>query len=137
MVGLYLNSLTTSSFQHSKIINILFPTRNQPLEVSESLSKLNKEELKNGCKLGLDTWADTGCSGKHTYVKEFIIGKIVTAMGFSLSLGNKNLKYAHVLYAYDQEDGSVLVILEYNNTIYLCDAMQDSLSNPLQSEEMC
>ena len=25
--------------------------------------KLNKKELRNGCKLGLDTWADTGCSG--------------------------------------------------------------------------
>ena len=25
---------------------------------------LNKEELRNDCKLGLDTWADTGCAGK-------------------------------------------------------------------------
>ena len=41
--------------------------------------------------------------------------------------------YAHVLYAYDHEDGSVL-LLEHNNTIYLVDVMQDSLSNPIQSE---
>ena len=94
--------------------------------------ELSNEELRNGCKLGLDTWADTGCSGKHAYVEEFLIGKTVTAMGFSSSLGKlDNLPYAHVLYAYDHEDGSVL-ILEHNNTIYL----QDSLANPIQSEEI-
>ena len=64
--------------------------------------ELSKEELRNGCKLGLDTWADTGCSGKHAYVEEFLIGKTVTAMGFSSSLRKlDNLPYANVLYAYD------------------------------------
>ena len=38
-----------------------------------------------------------------------------------------------MVYAYDNEDGSVL-FLEHNNTIYLGDAMQDSQSNPIQSE---
>ena len=95
---------------------------------------MTKEELRNGCRLGLHTWADTGCAGKHAYVEEFIIGKTVTAMGFSSSLGKlENLTYAHVSYAYDDEDGSVL-LLEHKNAIYLSDAMQDSLSNPIQSE---
>ena len=68
--------------------------------------RFNKEELRNGCNLRLDTWADIGCAGKHAYVEEFIIGKIVTAMDFSSSLGKvENLTYAHVLYAYDHEDG--------------------------------
>ena len=67
--------------------------------------KLSREELRNGCKLGLDTWADIGCEGKHAYVEEFIIGKTVIAMSFSPSLGKlENLTYAHVLYAYDHED---------------------------------
>ena len=93
--------------------------------------KLSDRELKVGSKLGLDTWADTGCSGRHAYVEEFILGKTITAMGFSASLGKlDNLPYAHVLYAYDHDDGSVL-LLEHNNTIYLGDAMQDSLSNPI------
>ena len=57
-------------------------------------------------------------------------------MVFSSSLGKlDNLPNAQVLYAYNHEDGSVL-LLEHNNKIYLCDAMQDSLSNPLQSEEV-
>ena len=96
--------------------------------------KLSKEEPRNGCRLGLETWADTGCVGKHAYVEELIIGKTVTAMGFSSSLGKlENLTYAHVLYAFDHEDGLVL-ILEHNNVIYLGDTMQDSLSHPIQSE---
>ena len=85
--------------------------------------KLSNTELRNGCKLGLDTWADTGCSGKHAYVEVFFIGKKVTVMGLSFSLGKlENLACVHVLYAYDHEDGSVL-LLELNNIIYLGDAM--------------
>ena len=57
-------------------------------------------------------------------------------MSFSSSLGKlENLTYTHVLYAYNHEDGSVL-LLEHNNTIYLRDAIQDGLSNPIQSEEI-
>ena len=52
-------------------------------------------------------------------------------MGFLSFLGKlENLAYAHMLYAYDHEDGTVL-LLEYYKTIYLGDAMQDSLSNPI------
>ena len=29
---------------------------------------LSEEEIKSGCRLGLDCWADNGCSGKHAYV---------------------------------------------------------------------
>ena len=73
---------------------------------------------------------------RFAYVEEFLIGRTVTAMGFSSSLGKlENSAYAHLLYAYDHDDGSVLLI-EHNNTIYLGDTMQDSLSNPMQSEEI-
>ena len=59
--------------------------------------KLSNEELRLGCKLGLDSRADTGCSGRYAYVEEFVIGKTVTATGFSSALGKlDNLPYAHV-----------------------------------------
>ena len=45
------------------------------------------EELRLGCKLGLDSWADMGCSEKHAHVEEFVIGKSVTTTGFSSFLG--------------------------------------------------
>ena len=59
----------------------------------------------------------------------------MTATGFSPALGKlDNLPYAHVLYAYDNEEGQV-ILLEQNNTIYMGNNMNDSLSNPIQSEE--
>ena len=97
--------------------------------------RLSQEELDQGGRLGIDSWADTGCSGKHAYVEEFVIGRTVTATGFSPSLGKlDNLSYAHVLYAYDHHDGTTSII-EHNNTIYLGEQMEDSLCNPIQSEE--
>ena len=97
--------------------------------------ELLKEELGLGCKLGLESWADTGCAGKHAHVEEVVLGKTVIATGFSSSLGKlDNLPVAHVLYAYDHVEGSVILI-EHNNTIYMGDNMDDSLSNSIQSEE--
>ena len=97
--------------------------------------KLLKEELRLGCKLGLDSWADTGCAAKHTHVEEFVLGKTVIATGFSSSLGKlDNLPVSHILYAYDHAEGSVILI-KHDNTIYMGNHMIDSLSNPMQLEE--
>ena len=85
--------------------------------------------------MGIDSWADTCCAGKHCYVEEFIEGKVVNATGFSPSLGSvPNLPLANVLYAYDSQDGQVYVI-ECNNSIYLGEDMTDSLVNPIQCED--
>ena len=85
--------------------------------------------------MGIDTWADTSCAGKHAHVVEFIEGLLVTATGFTSSLGKmENLPIANVVYAYDSRNGST-ILLESNNCIYLGDEMQDSLINPIQSEE--
>ena len=75
------------------------------------------------------------CAGKHPHVEEFVLGKTVTAKGFSSSLGKlDNLPVANILYAYYHAKGSV-ILLEHNNVIYMGDNMVDSLSNPVQSEE--
>ena len=97
---------------------------------------LTSAEHTSGCHLGIDTWTDTMCSGKHAFVEEFVEGKSVTATGFTPSLGSlPSLPIANVLYAYDAADGTVLV-LEANNSIYLGDKMNDSLMNPIQAEEV-
>lgn len=96
---------------------------------------LTKEEQNTGCKLGLDSWADTFCAGRHCFVEEFIANKSVTATGFCSHLGSiSNLPLANVLYAYDLKDGTT-VLLECNNAIYLGEQMEDSLANPIQAEE--
>ena len=97
--------------------------------------QLLSDEMNDGCRLGIDSWADTSCAGKHAYVEEFISGASVTASGFTNSLGKlENLPIANVVYAYDTSDGDTL-LLENNNTIYLGDQMNDSLINPIQAEE--
>ena len=61
----------------------------------------------------------------------------MTATGFSSSLGKlHNLAYIYVLllYVYDYEEGPV-VSIKHNNTIYMGDNMDDSLSNSMQLEE--
>ena len=65
----------------SMVITIIGPTTNNTSTNFEH-PKLSEEELRNGCKLGLDLCADTGCSSKHVYVEEFLIGKTASAMGF-------------------------------------------------------
>ena len=98
--------------------------------------RLTDDEHTNGCKLGIDTWADTCCAGKHAFVEEFIVGKTVTATGFTSTLGSvPDLPVANVLYAYDTSEGTV-ILLECNNSIYLGDKMGDSLMNPIQAEEV-
>jgi hypothetical protein len=70
---------------------------------------LSDNDILFGCRLGLDTWADTSCSGKHAYVESFIEGKTVNATGFTSSLGTmKDLPIANVLYAYDMNDGTTI-----------------------------
>ena len=96
---------------------------------------LNERQHLEGCRLGIDSWADTGCAGKHAFVEEFVEGKTVTATGFTASLGSvSNLPIANVIYAYDSFKGEVL-LLECNNSIYLGNKMDDSLINPVQAEE--
>ena len=96
---------------------------------------MSQEEWNKGGRLGIDSWADTGCSIRHAYVEEFVVGKAVSATGFSPSLGKlDNLRYVHVLYAYGHQDGTTLII-KHNNTIYLGEDMEDSLCKTIQSEE--
>ena len=58
--------------------------------------ELNQNELNKGCMMGIDSWADTCCLGKHAYVREFIEGKTVSASGFTSTLPSvDNIPLAH------------------------------------------
>ena len=97
---------------------------------------LSDNEHVEVCKLGIDSWADTYCAGKHAFVEEFIEGKSVKATGFKSSLLSlSNLPITNVVYAYHAPDGTA-IILECNNLICLGQKMSDSLLNPIQTEEV-
>ena len=96
---------------------------------------LTSSELTECCKLGIGSWADIFCAGRHCYVEEFLMGKSVTASGFCSFLGSlTNLPLVNAIYAYDMEDGTT-VLLKCNNVIYMGEEMEDSLANPIQAEE--
>ena len=71
--------------------------------------KLSKGELLEGCRLGIDSWANTVCASKHAYAEEFIFGRTVNATGFAPSLGLlNNLPIVNVIYAYDTPSGTTV-----------------------------
>ena len=129
------SDLTLSDFKFCSFVTRISKTTTTHPSDSFRHPALTSHEHANGCRLGIDSWADTCCAGKHCYVQEFIEGKMVTASGFTSSLGKlENLPIANVVYAYDDPGGFVL-LLECNNSIYLGDQMEDSLLNPIQCEE--
>ena len=44
-------------------------------------------ELHDGCRMGIDTWDDTSCAGRHAHIVELVEGSLFTATGFTSSLG--------------------------------------------------
>ena len=104
-------------------------------EQNHSHFKLSEEEMRNGCRLGFDSYANMCCAGRHARVESFIEGKTVTATGFSNSMpAMENLPLANVLYAFNLSHGEVY-ILQVNNSIYLGDMMEDSLLCPNQCRD--
>ena len=89
----------------------------------------------SGCRLGPDSWTETGFSGKHAYVEDFFEGKCVNVTGLTSNLGSiDNLPITYVLYAFDKDD-ETMVLLEKNNTIYTGYDRIYSLDNPIQCED--
>ena len=57
--------------------------------------------MKSGCRLGMDSWVDTGSSGKHAYVGDFFQVNSVNLTGFTSTLVYiDNLSIFHVLYEF-------------------------------------
>lgn len=96
---------------------------------------LTDDELKEGCKLGIDSWADTSCAGKHAYIDAVVEGKTVTANAFSSELPTlKNLEIVHAKYAYDADDGRTYILC-VNNSIHVGPSMENSLLCPNQCRD--
>ena len=65
---------------------------------------LTNDELHSGCKLFLDTGADTCVTGEHTWVVEVIEGFMANTKGFDdASQALENLPIVNVKYALDLE----------------------------------
>ncbi len=120
----------STSFLHPIIFKVLRGPRSSSSDFRHPT--LTPDEMRNGCRLGIDTWADTSCAGKHAHVIEFVEGRSVTAHGFASCLDSiDDLSIANVAYAYDAPTGETFILV-VNNAIYLGALMDDSLLNPIQ-----
>jgi hypothetical protein len=67
---------------------------------------LSPDEMKDGCKLGIDSWADMCCVGKHAHIDSYVDGKTVTAKGFASNLpALDNIPIVNCSFAYDDDKG--------------------------------
>ena len=82
--SLYEHRLDTDFYRIQSILHVsVLYTRVQQLlnipfqikSIDSTGHNLNEDELMNGCRLGIDTHADSSCAGKHVRPLEFISGK--------------------------------------------------------------
>ena len=101
--------------------------QNYDLKLPRYNPLLTDSELKEGCKLGIDSWADTSCAGKHAFIDAVVEGKTVTANAFSSELPTlKNLEIVHAKYAYDADDGRTYILC-VNSSIHIGPSTENSL----------
>ena len=97
---------------------------------------LSKAKHLNGSGLVIDTWVNTACAGKYSFVEKFVLGKFINAKRFTMALYSlENLPIANVLYSYDATKCET-TILDVKTSILLCDKMEDLLIKSIQSEEV-
>ena len=112
--------------------NVLYIARSRFYPYVFCHAILSNSEHLNGLRLEVNTWADTACAGKHAFMEELVMRNFITEKVFTTALGSlDNFSTASILYAYDAAN-SEIIILEENNSIYLCDNMNDLLLKPIQ-----
>lgn len=83
---------------------------------------LTEEEMRFGCRAGIDTHADTTCFGKHCHILAIVHGRTVEAHPFSDQLGTiKNLPIVHACVAYDNPTTGETELLIANNVIFVAE----------------
>ena len=112
-----------SSFQTS-IVRTIF----QSLSFTHPV--LSQTEMNEGCKIVIDSGADTCVMGRHAHVIEFIEGKAVSANAWN-GAETTNLRIANIALAYDTPNGETIILI-FNQSIYAGAQMEDSLLNPIQ-----
>ena len=80
-----------------------------------------------GTRLGSDSYADTSCVNKHTYVETIIDDLTVDAIPFDSRIGKlTNLPIVHAIFAVDNSITFETHLIILNHSIYIRD-MEHSL----------
>ena len=89
--------------------------------------ELTEEELRNGCKLGLDSHADVSCIGRHGRVLETLEGQYCTVYPFNESYSPmQRVETVNAAFAVDTEAGPTY-ILKVNQALNFTSTMTNSL----------
>ena len=94
--------------------------------------KLTQTELEAGCRMGIDSHADTSCAGRHVRILEHIDGATYNVSPFT-GPAFKNIGMVNGAIAVDREDGQGGYILELNNALNFTNELEHSLLCPMQA----
>ena len=94
--------------------------------------KLSQIELREGCRMGIGTHADTSCAGRHVRIMEHIDGIQYNVSPFS-GPSLPNISMINGIIAVDREDGQGGYILELNNALNFTNIIEHSLLCPIQA----
>ena len=120
----------------SSLYSKLSSTTGGPVHVKSigsTTHNLTLIELTDGCRLGIDTHADSSCAGKHVRILEYISGKTYSVSPFHDSYSPKtDVGIINGAVAVDRPDGGGY-ILELNNFLDFTNSMNDSILVPMQA----
>ena len=130
----YNSSVRNISSIYSRPSNIP-NTSTQIKSIGSTTHNLTLDELENGCRLGIDTHADSSCAGKHVRVLEYISGRTYSVTPFHDSYSPKtDVGMINGVVAVDRSDGGGY-ILELNNFLDFTTSMNDSILVPMQARQ--
>lgn len=114
------------------VLHIQFCNYDQNVAASSKKSQailppLSMNELRAGCRLGLDLHADMTCIGRHAHIYEVYHGKVCNVYPFNDSYEPiKDIATVNAAFAYDTEDGQTYII-EVNQCLDFSSTMEHSL----------
>ena len=117
----------------SKITSPFAPHRHISKNKTRRTS-LSKTELETGCRMGIDSHADTSCAGRHVRILEHIDGASYNVSPFN-GPAITGIIMINGAIAVDREDGQGGYILELNIALNFTETMEHSLLCPMQARE--
>ena len=128
---LNVSTLTTAPVFSRSSINLSIYGKQSRARSDKNL--LTTQQKSEGCRLGIDTHADSSCAGKHVRILEFIDGKRYNVTPFHDSYRpQENIGLVNGIVAVDKENGEGY-ILELNNFLDFTKDMEHSILVPMQA----
>jgi hypothetical protein len=78
---------------------------------SKKLGPLSTEEMREGCRLGMDSHADVSCVGRHARITEVFHGKTCNVLPFNDSYdAMTNIQTVNASFAFNSTDGRTYIL---------------------------